>query len=213
MATLTERKMNSIKAEIEKLQKSLATHQARLDKKNAKCELLGCDWTREEMIFHRDEAKDMTDKQWSAWFDRKCESSEVADLTDRIANANGRLAKVTGKFEIESEQKATEEAESARSKGLESYWTAYFSKTPEQRKAEYEAWLKRFKSECLRDGIIIEEASNNFINGTTANGKKFAMYINNGWTERSFYCYTLNIEGQTIFTSGTFETGYRIIKK
>lgn len=211
--TMTEKKMISIQKEIEKLQKSLSTHKERLEKKNAKCKSLDCDWTREEMIYHSEEKNDMTDDQWSAWFNRKCEESEVEDLESRIANANKRLQKVTGVFDKELAENAQQEADTARSNELESYWSAYFSKTPEQRKAEYEAWLKSFKDECLKDGIKIDDASNNFISGTSKSGNHFMMSLNSGYTERSLHCYTLVIDGQTVFTSGYFETGYRILKK
>ncbi|MCQ2270997.1 MAG: hypothetical protein MJZ52_07215 [Bacteroidales bacterium] len=56
-------------------------------------------------------------------------------------------------------------------------------------------------------------ADANFVNGTTPNGKRFVVYINNGWTDRSRYCYTLRINGTTLFTSGTFQTAYAMVVK
>ena len=42
--------------------------------------------------------------------------------------------------------------------------------------------------------------------GVTANGKKWMLEGNNGWTERSRYCGTLWIEGTgTVFTSGRLD--------
>lgn len=42
--------------------------------------------------------------------------------------------------------------------------------------------------------------------GVTANGKKWTLDMNNGWTERSRYCGTLWIEGEgTVFTSGRLD--------
>lgn len=89
----------------------------------------------------------------------------------------------------------------------------YNEKTPEERKAEYEKWLAQFKADCLKDGIVIDKASNSWITGKTKSEKSFCLSINNGFTERSFHCYTLTIDGATIFTSGDFSTAYRYIKK
>lgn len=41
--------------------------------------------------------------------------------------------------------------------------------------------------------------------GVTAGGKKWILYGNNGWTERSRYCGTLTIDGKAIFTSGRLD--------
>ncbi len=42
--------------------------------------------------------------------------------------------------------------------------------------------------------------------GVTANGKRWILEGNNGWTTRSRYCGTLYIEGEgCIFTSGSLE--------
>lgn len=48
---------------------------------------------------------------------------------------------------------------------------------------------------------LIDEG--NVKRGITPNGKKVVWYGNNGMTERSRYCGTLVIDGETIFTSGT----------
>lgn len=77
---------------------------------------------------------------------------------------------------------------------------------------EFEEWLKRFKAECLKDGIIIEEYHNAYMYGTTRNGKPFYLEINNGWTTRSLHCYTLKIDGKTMFTSGTFIRAYNYLR-
>ena len=43
--------------------------------------------------------------------------------------------------------------------------------------------------------------------GYTTNGLHYNIYWNNGFTDRSRHCYTMNIEGRgTVFTSGTLET-------
>lgn len=43
--------------------------------------------------------------------------------------------------------------------------------------------------------------------GVTTNGLWYGIYWNNGITDRSAHCYSMNIEGMgTVFTSGTLET-------
>ena len=208
--TMTEKKMNSIQKEIEKLTKSLNRYQGILDKKVAKCEKLNCNWIGNEWFEHRDNC---TPEQDVAHFEMTVAQSNVDDTKRRLENANKRLNKITGKFEEESKKSAEDQKELDRANEIENAWLSGTKKTPEEREAEYQAWLKQFKAECLKDGVVIENASNNFINGITKGGKKFVMYINSGMTERSWHCYTLNIEGNTIFTSGDFSTAYAIIKK
>ena len=204
MATMVERKMQSTQKEIEKLTKSLARYQGILEKKVAKCESLGCNWTRDEFFQHRD--TDMTQEQDEAYFDKGIAEMNVEDTQRRLQKAQNRLSKLMPQEEsVEQDRKEHE-----RLSGIEKKW---LSMTAEEIKADYERWLKQFKADCLKDGIIIEDASNNFICGQTAKGERFYMAINNGFTERSFHCYTLRVDGQTVFTSGDFVTAYRYIKK
>lgn len=204
--TMLEKKMNSIIKEIEKLEKSLATHETRLAKKIAKAEKVNANWTRDEFFQHRD--TDMTDDQWSAYFDMNCERREVEDITRRLENAHSRLNKVSPKVESQIAEMESEKEFTEKANRIETHWIS-----AEEQKKAYEKWLAEFKSECAKDGVIIDEAYRNFVNGTTPNGKHFYIEINNGFTERSFYCYTLKINGETIFTSGTFTTAYSTIIK
>jgi hypothetical protein len=208
--TMTEKQMISIQKEIEKLTKSLNRYQGILDKKVAKCEKLNCNWIDEEWFQNRDTC---TPDQSMAHFEMTVAQSNVDDTNRRLENATKRLNKFTGKFEEESKKSAEDQKELDRAKEIESSWLSVPKKSAEELEAEYQAWLKQFKAECLKDGVVIENATDNFINGTTKSGKKFVMYINCGMTERSWHCYTLRIDGQTIFTSGDFSTGYAIIKK
>lgn len=208
--TMNEKRMNSIIKEIEKLAKSLERYRGVLEKKIEKCNKFECNWTKEEFLLHRD--NDMTEKQWDAYFCKTIAEHDVEDTESRIENAEKRLAKITGKVEADMEvEKQRKEIDS-----IENAWLSRLKeeveKTPEQRKEEYKEWLRQFKADCLKDGIIINEASNICITGNTPLGKRFSIYINNGFTERSFYCYTLKIDGQTIFTSGTFGTCYIVVK-
>lgn len=200
--TMAEKKVESIKKEIEKLTKSVERTTNSYNKKTEKCIKLGCDWTDEEMRLHRD--VDMTDKQWMAWFDRAVTESDKKDYEERLERAFVRLEKANES--LEKVQERIQEDEAIANK--EANWLELIAKKEE----EYQKWLAQFKAECLEDGIVIDEASSNWITGNTPNGKRFSMYINSGWTERSFHSYTLKINGVTYFTSGLFATGYKYLK-
>lgn len=203
MATMIERKAESIRKEIEKYEKSLARYNAILEKKTAKAEAAGCRWTKEEFFAHRD--KDMTDKQWNLYFEMSLAQGNVEDIERRMENAKERLEKVLPQV-AQVEANKTEEERIAE---IETTCRKIKTITKE----EYEEWLARFKAACLKDGVVIEGADNNWVYGTAKSGKPFSIYINNGYTERSLHCYTLRIDGETIFTSGDFETAYRIVKR
>lgn len=202
--TMAEKKLMSIQKELEKLNKSLERYKGIHEKKQGLCEKLDCDWSREQMIEHRENGT-MSDKQWIAWFDRQISEGNVEDTESRIENALKRLAraeeewaKVQGSIEEQEEITAKEEA-----------WLKSFEKSED----DYYKWLAEFKADCLKDGIIIEDATGNYIRGFSRSGRKFSMYINDGWTERSLHSYTLRIEENTVFTSGLFSTGYRYLMK
>lgn len=212
MTTMIEKQLNKAQKDIEKYTKSVTRYTALLEKKTAKCIKLNCNWTDGEWYQHRD-SKDYTNDQYGAWFDKSIAEDNLDEAKRHLAEAERNLEKLTGKAEAKAEQ----QAETDRINGMENKWwkamMEELAKTPEQRKAEYEAWLKEFKAECLEDGIIIEKADGNWISGTTASKKHFMMYVNNGNTERSLHCYTLRVEGETVFTSGDFSTAYTYIKK
>ena len=201
--TMAEKKMNSIQKEIEKLEKSLDRYKGLLEKKIAKCEKFNCNWTREQM-FEKRENGEMSQEQWEAYFDKSLAKSNVEDTQHRLENAGKRFEKAVAEYEKVAEK--TAEDEEINSKELQ--WLEARQKNEE----EYYKWLNQFKKDCAKDGIIIEEASNNWISGYTKSGKKFSMYINNGWTKRSIYSYTLRVNGTVLFTSGLFSTGYRYLK-
>jgi hypothetical protein len=200
--TRAEQKVNSINKEIEKLTKSLERYAGLLSKKVAKCEKLDCNWTREEMFVKR-ENNEMSDEQWSAWFDKGLAEGNVEDTQHRLDNAFKRLERANAELEKVAEQIELDQMISDK----ELQWM----QARELKEDAYYEWLRQFKADCLKDGIIIDEASSNWIAGNTKSGKRFTMYINNGWTERSWHSYTLRIDGTTYFTSGLFETGYRYL--
>ena len=206
MASMAEKKAESIRKEIEKLEKRLARNQGLLEKRIAKAEKVNANWSHEEFFQHRD--TDMTQEQWAAYFDKYSTEMDIEDIADRLENAKSRLSKILPKVEEVNAEKAEDE----RLNIMESrFYRA--SKSAEEREAEYQAWLKWFKAECLKDGVEIIEANGWMVFGNTKSGKRFCMFGNSGYTVRSLHCYTLKIDGETIFTSGDFSTAYRIVKK
>lgn len=204
--TMVEKRAESIRKEIEKLSKSLTTHKARLEKKIVKAEKVNANWTREEFFQNKDT---MTQDQWSAYFDKSLEEDEVAEIEKKLANAEKRLANILPEVEAKTEQNA----EADRVSDMESKFYHISRKSKEEQEAEYEAWERQFKAECLKDGIKIEEINGWAISGTTKSGKTFGVYGNSGYTERSLHCYTLYIDKQMVFTSGDFSTAYKLLKK
>ena len=202
--TMAEKKMNSIQKEIEKLEKSLARYKGLLEKKVAKCEKLNCNWTREEM-FDKREKGEMSQEQWSAYFDRIIEESHVEDTEDRLNNAGKRFSKAVEEYE----KVATKEAEDEEINAKELQWL----ENSQKHEDEYYVWLNQFRKECAKDGILIDKATNAYLYGHTASGKEFSMYINDGFTLRSLHSYTLRVNGVVLFTSGLFSTGYKYLKK
>lgn len=213
--TMIEKRAESIRKEIEKMNKSLATHKERLEKKTEKAAKLNAleyneKWDTEgerinECMLRRTPENA---KAYGAWWAMRLEKDEVEDLERRIANAKARLAKLLPEVEAKAEKNAEDE----RIEEMETKFFNFTTKTAEQRKAEYEAWLKEFKAECLKDGVVIEEVNGWAITGKTKSGKQFGCYGNSGCTERSRHCYTLYIDREMIFTSGDFTTCYRLLK-
>ena len=204
--TMKEKAVQSIQKEIEKLTASLNRYNGLLEKKIAKCEKLGCNWNKEEFYIKRENGE-LTQETFNAWFEKSIEEDHVADTEKRLANAIKRFEKANGEWEKEVEQNEAERAFAERANGIELDWLS----KKEAAEEEYKKWLEQFKAECLKDGIVIDKASRNYINGETKSGRRFVLDRNKGFTERSFYCYTLTIAGTVYFTSGTFQTCYRYI--
>ena len=204
--TRKEQKVQSIQKEIDKLTKSLNRYKELLEKKIAKCEKLACNWNCEEFYKKRD-SDELTQETFDAWFAKSIEEENVKDTERKLENAIARFEKANGEWEKELEQNEAEQEFINRSNAIEE---SIFENLKE-RKEKYEKWLKHFKAECLKDGVVIEEVSNNDINGKTKSGKSFVLYINNGFSKRSRYCYTLRIDGIVYFTSGTFRTCYKYL--
>lgn len=199
--TMLEKMIAKAEKDIEKARKGVERTSKWGEKKADKCRKLDCLWTQEEMWEHRDNGT-MTDAQYSAYFDYICNKRDIEDYERQLTRAYKRLDIILNAAEDKAkEQEANDHIDAMANR--------YEIRTIT--KEEYEKWLAEFKAECAKDGITIEDANNNFIHGLTKSGKGFAMYINNGFTDRSWHSYTLTINGDTIFTSGLFGTGYRYL--
>jgi len=212
MTTMIEKQLAKAQKDVEKYEKAVARYTAQYEKKVATCKKLGCDWTKTEWFEHRENGT-CTDEQFSAYFEKTLKASYVEEASRDLEQSKKHLAKLEGKFEA----KAESDAEADRIDGIErGIWAAMseeLKKTPEQREAEYQAWLKQFKAECLKDGIVIDSVLGIGINGWTASGKRFGLWDNNGFTSRSRHCYSLVIAGEMVFTSGEFSTAYAYLRK
>lgn len=208
--TLNERKVESIRKEIAKYEKSLERYQGIEAKKLAKCQKLGCaDWTQEDLRTAYDDRNKNLD-QINAWFDYSIAQDNTEETKRKIENAKKRLEKVMPKAEEDKARTAEDEKlEALESKAF----TVMSIKDWNRIQEEFRKWLEEFKADCLKDGVVIEEYKSCYIGGKTKSGKRFSLYLNDGWTTRSDHCYTLKINGETIFTSGLFRTAYPMLKR
>ena len=208
---MIERKAESERKEIAKLEARLQREQAKLEKKVAAAEKIGANCTRAEWFAGKRE--EFTDEQRWAFTEVWSAQDDVVDTTSRLNSARKRLDKLTGKIEAQQEANAKETAEVERIGKIEIKMLSEEEREANaaRRKEEYEKWLAEFKAECLKDGIIIDEACGRWFSGTAANGKRFHLDGNSGWTTRSRHCYTLTMNGVTVFTSGEFLTAYRYL--
>lgn len=203
MIEITQR---GIMAELEKTNIRLEKAQDRLEKKTAQVKKLNCEWSDDDHRAWMEQVrqnhiangadpcgiiwmdKDET-KLNGAWFDWKKAIDDVAELTDKISRIEIRL------------EKANEKVDAYR-KEVEAITD--LQKKEELMKLEWE----QEQAEWLKDGIKLERR----YAGETPNGKRFQIYRNSGCTERSWHCFTLQIAGDTIFTSGEFWRCYAVVK-
>jgi len=216
--TMNERQVESIRKEIAKYEEQLAKREAKLAKKYAAAEKLDAverkaEWDIGEeiqpgVVLRTKENQ----KKIGAWFSLESAKDEVEETKRHLENAHKRLSKLMPKAEADSEKREQDE----RADEMESKFfnEAHMSEEEKaKRQAEYEAWVKWFKAECLKDGVVIDQINGWYINGTAKSGKPFILYGNSGYTERSRHCYTLRINKEVIFTSGEFSTCYNRIKR
>lgn len=129
-------------------------------------------------------------KKHGAWFDLSVAENSLKDIKSSISRAEQRMEK-------------SEKAVSDYHKQIEQI--ADLKQKEELMKAAFEKEQK----EWAKDGIILESR----YSGLTPQGKRFYIAGNCGITERSFHCFQLTVDGQTIFTSGEFWRAYSEIKK
>lgn len=194
-----EMSYRSVVAELEKLTARLEKAEARLAKKQAIAEKYGVanmtvteyrEWMKTVECDEFGTIKSKEDiKKNGAYFDIRCAQGDVEDIKKHIENAENRLVKRFEAYEKEQEL----EKQIADAKSIEEKWKLEFE-------AEQKEWAK--------DGITLESR----YSGLTPQGKRFEIYGNCGWTMRSRHCFTLYIDGQTIFTSGYFWRAYIEIK-
>lgn len=206
--TMNERKAESIRKEIEKLEKRLAREQASAEKKAAIAESRNATCTEKEWFGGMRES--YTAEQRDAWFDAYWAMDQVQETKEAIEKAQKRLEKVTG--QITERQEIEEEARKEKAH-IDEIEKSFINASMRSNEDDYQKWFAEFKAECLKDGIVIEIAKANFFSGFTKSGKRFILDGNNGITERSWHCYCLTVGGSTVFTSGDFFTAYRYIKR
>lgn len=189
----------SVSKELMNLHEKLVKKEANLEKKRAKAEKLGVAGMSNEE--HLEWLKTVpTENGWivnnadikknGAWFDLKRAEDDVEEIKGKIERTTKKFEKLAGEAE---EIKAQEEAEEILKKKADTETMTF-----EEEKAE---WAK--------DGINLERR----YAGTTPKGNRFSIARNSGWTERSWHCFTLYINGNVIFTSGEFWRAYAEIMK
>lgn len=203
--TLNEKKLASTEKKLNKLYERLNKNNELLKKKIAKCIALDCNWTDEEWCNHRD-TNDMTDSQYTAYFSMGVKQDEITDLQYSISCLEKTLKKQEQKVREDNEKNEAFQAEYNHLNNVE------VNLNKAMKENEYKEWLAQFKQDCLKDGIIVEDACSSFIYGTTPSGKSFMISSNDGYTERSWHCYSVRINGNTIFTSGEFWRAYNTVK-
>lgn len=215
--TRTAMAVNSKTKELDKLNAQLERAKKSYEKKLATAQKLGvAEWTCEDRNEWLTTVKttefgyiiDKTDaKKNGAWFDLFSAKHSVEDIEGSIERAKHILSKYMAKYEKELEQEAADEITNQRSELMDRY-TA-----PKLTEEEVRAIQESIRAEWSKDGITITEFYGFGLSGLTPNGKKFNFYGNSGITERSWHCYTLNINGYTMFTSGTVCSCYKTIKR
>lgn len=213
--TRAEITLNRYQKELDKLNTQLERAEATYDKKLAVAQKYGVDtWSSEDhakwletvpnnggWIINKEDIKINT-----AWFDLGSAENRITELHDAIERAIKRLDNAQKEYDIECGKQAEYDLDSARSEIADRYLTVTLTQE------EIEAMQEQMKAEWLKDGIVITEFHGSGLDGLTPKGKKFYFYINNGFTDRSWHCYTLCIDGVTLFTSGTIQSCYRTIK-
>ena len=214
--TRTELTMNSYKKDLDKLKARQERADAKYVKKLATAEKYGvADWSNEQ---YREwvSTVETTDtgyivnttdqKKNGAWWDLLMVENELEEISKNIERAEARYAKSLSAYEQELEAIAINEEDNERSSIANKIYKNELSR------AEIIELQNQMREEWAKVGITIEKFYGSGFEGTTPDGKPFDLYINSGITERSWHCYTLRIDHETWFTSGTIQSCYRAIK-
>lgn len=188
--TMNEKRLNATKAEIEKKSAQLARAQKKLEKKAAAARNLGVLVNWDTWCAMRETA---TAEQCKAHLEYGIAVDEVKRIEDAISKQQTILEKYSGL--VTNDNVKTEAAEN---------WIRHCDMVEKAKVNIVDIWAK--------DGITLNRFTFGHFSGTTPNGKSFCMDLNNGMTERSWHCWTLYINGETIFTSGDFCKTYTTIK-
>ena len=185
--------------EMERLEKQLERRIKALEKAQAKAEKLGvAEWTNEER---------------NAWLQTvETEGFLIKNKAD--IDKNGAWFSLFGaKRDLQETEQAIEKCKARLEKKEEAYTSCLNDqKEYEKRDDLIKETLEEMAKEWAKDGITLEGISYCFY-GKTPQGKNFVIYRNSyGYTRRSLHCFTLKIDGQTIFTSGLFWRAYGVIK-
>ena len=187
--------------ELEKLNNQLERAEAAYEKKLATAKKYGVEnWTSEDRLAW----VETCDRTASGFFINKADEKINGAWWDMIL-AEGKIEDI--KAAIERAEKRLEKSENEVIK-----YRAELDKIADL-KAKEEFAKKEFEEEqkeWAKDGITLEDR----YCGLTPTGKRFVTYGNNyGFTNRSLHCFTLRIDGKTIFTSGEFWRAYAVIKR
>lgn len=183
--------------ELEKLQTRLLKKEAKLEKVKAKADKMGVTddveahraWlatveTRDGFIVNKEDIQ-----KNGLFYDLVMTQDDIGGIKAKIESTENRLEKKQKALEEYREEVEQIENLKEREKLMK-----------ESFEAEQKEWAK--------DGIILEER----YKGKTPKGQRFMIYGNSGYTERSRHCFTLYINGETIFTSGEFWRAYGVVK-
>lgn len=186
--------------ELEKLNTQLDRAKKSYDKKLANAIKLGVDkWDADDHTNWIATVEKINDiyiankediKKNEAWWNLYSAKRAVDEITESIERAEKRLSKAES--EVNNYREEINKIEDLKAK------EEFAKRTFEEEQKE---WAK--------DGIQLEGR----YYGITPSGKTFNIYGNNGFSDRSWHCFTLRINGETIFTSGEFWRAYAIIKK
>ena len=186
-------------AQLAKLQERIEKAEKTLEKRKAIAEKYGvADWTYEQ---YRKWISGVESTE-AGFIINQCDIDKNGAYYDLIS-AQGYVDEIRHDIEF-AEKKLAESEEKLEAHRAE---VARIENAKEREKL-YQMEFEAQKKEWAKDGITL--TGNCY--GITPKGLPFAVYGNHGITERSRYCFTLQVNGETVFTSGEFWRAYMEIK-